>query len=89
MKLNVHKIDERLEKLHEIRRIVSDPELVSMLLEFISDDDREEQRPIPAVMPMGKPNAAPVRRPEDIGIVDQVLKGLESVENGSRSPLKG
>lgn len=38
MRLDASKIEERIQKLEEIRRIASDPELVEMLFEFIDLD---------------------------------------------------
>jgi hypothetical protein len=47
MQLNVQRIDERIHKLQEIRRIVADPEMLKILMEFISmEDERREPRPI-------------------------------------------
>jgi hypothetical protein len=39
MRLNPDKIDERIKKLQEIKRIASDPELVQMLFDFIETED--------------------------------------------------
>jgi hypothetical protein len=47
MQVNVQRIDERIQKLQEIRRIVSDPEMLKILMEFISsDEERREPRPV-------------------------------------------
>jgi hypothetical protein len=46
MQLNVQRIDERIHKLQEIRRIVADPEMLNLLMEFIStEEERREPRP--------------------------------------------
>ncbi|HTP30748.1 MAG TPA: hypothetical protein VMJ75_01150 [Candidatus Acidoferrales bacterium] len=78
MQLNVKKIESRIQKLQEIRRIAADPELVSMLLEFIvTDDDHNED-----VAP--KPHSAVSgASPDDIDIVERVLSGKDSAGNGS------
>lgn len=42
MQLNVKRIDERIHKLQEIKRIAADPEMLKILLEFIMDDEGRE-----------------------------------------------
>jgi hypothetical protein len=44
MRVNTNKIDERIARLQEIRRIAADPELLRMLLEFIELDDEGTPR---------------------------------------------
>ena len=39
MKIDIHKLDERIKKLQEIRRIAVDPELSTILLEFVSAEN--------------------------------------------------
>jgi hypothetical protein len=41
MRLNVQKIDQRIKKLQELRRLAADPEIASMLLEFIGPEEQE------------------------------------------------
>ena len=78
MQLNVKKIEARIQKLQEIRRIAADPELVAMLLEFVvAEDDRLE-----AVPSQKSYAAAAAPSHEDINIVEQVLKGREPQGNG-------
>lgn len=36
MRIDIHKLNERIKKLQEIRRIAADPELATILLEFMS-----------------------------------------------------
>ena len=38
MKIDIQRLDERIKKLQEARRIAADPELVSILLDFVSTD---------------------------------------------------
>jgi hypothetical protein len=71
MKVNFKKIDERIQKLQEIKRIAADPEFVAMLFEFIADDDRAEAPPV------AKPLAVAAGRPSDIDIVNQVMNGMD------------
>jgi hypothetical protein len=49
MKIDIQRLDERIRKLQEARRIAADPELVSILLDFVSTD---------------APDAAPVLTPK-------------------------
>ena len=39
MHLDIAKIDERIKRLQELRRIASDPEMASLLLECLSGDE--------------------------------------------------
>lgn len=41
MHLDIAKIDERIKRLQELRRIASDPEMASLLLECLSGDGSE------------------------------------------------
>jgi hypothetical protein len=46
MQLNLQRIDERIHKLQEIRKIIADPEMVKILMEFLpTEDERREPRP--------------------------------------------
>jgi hypothetical protein len=77
MQLNVKKIEARIQKLQEIKRIAADPELVAMLLEFLStEDDRVEAAAVPKSHPVA---VAPSQ--EDIDIVEHVLKGKDAQGN--------
>jgi len=79
MQLNVRKIDERIQKLQEIRRIAADPELVAMLLEFIgSDDERAESAPV-------KAQAAAPPKADDMDLVNQIMKGVTPPGNSVAS----
>lgn len=43
MRFDIQKLDERIKKLQEIRRLATDPETATMLTEFMSSpDDRSE-----------------------------------------------
>jgi hypothetical protein len=64
MQLNIRKIDERIQKLQEIKRIAADPEMVAMLLEFIAGDEAKEEplltpRAVTAVAATAQPTAQP------------------------------
>jgi hypothetical protein len=45
MRLNPDKINERIQRLQEIKRIASDPELVEMLFDFIEFEEARGERP--------------------------------------------
>ena len=77
MQLNLRKIDERIQKLQEIRRIAADPELVTMLFEFIATED-ERTEPVPAA----EAEAVGAARPDDADIVNRVVKGMEAPGSG-------
>ena len=77
MQLNLRKIDERIQKLQEIKRIASDPELMSMLFEFMaSETDKTEPAPV------ARPDAVGAPRSEDNDIVNQVVKGMDAQGTG-------
>ena len=42
MRINIQKLDDRIKKLQEIRRIAADPELANIFLEFVGDDTVSE-----------------------------------------------
>jgi len=77
MQLNLKKIDERISKLQEIRRIASDPELVSMLFEFIGTEEAKVE-PVAAA----KPEILVAARPGEAELVNQVLKGMDGQGSG-------
>jgi hypothetical protein len=77
MQLSLKRIEARIQKLQEIKRIAADPELVTMLLEFmVPEDDRPEAGPAVTAPPVA---AAPSRG--DIDLVEQVLKGRDAQGN--------
>jgi len=86
MKLDTHKIEARLQKLQEIQRIAADPELVEMLLEFISEDERKDPMPNVVAAPAVREDPLPPSI-DDVDFVDQVLKGFDGQGNGIR-PMK-
>ena len=45
MRFDLQKLDERIKKLQELRRLATDPETAAMLVDFISSSD---DRPKPA-----------------------------------------
>ena len=74
MRLDLSKIDERIRKLQEIRRIASDPEAAFILLECITNEDERSDRLSPA-----KDAGIGVPRPSDSAtdLVANVIDGVE------------
>jgi hypothetical protein len=74
MQINVKRIEARIQKLQEIRRIAADPELLDLLLEFLGNEEEA-----PQYAPAAKPHAvATAPSQDDIDIVDQVLNAKEA-----------
>ena len=79
MHLNLRKIDERIQKLQEIKRIAADPELVAMLFEFIgTEEERKAVAPPLPPPPSGKDATVFAPNADDVSIVNQVVNGTES-----------
>lgn len=80
MRLDLSKIDERIRRLQEIRRIASDPEAATILLECITSEDERSDRPSPA-----KDAGIGVPRQSDKAsdLVANVIDGVEP-ETGAR-----
>jgi hypothetical protein len=78
MKFDVQKIDERIKKLQELRRIATDPEISSIISEFMTVDDEYSRPEPPAIVaPIDKPG------PESTNdLVNDVVHGAESPSNG-------
>jgi hypothetical protein len=76
MQLNVKRIDERIYKLQEIKRIAADPEMLRILLEFIVDDESRE--PVAdAVNAPGKPHYEDVTKLANaVNQIDEQPRGL-------------
>jgi hypothetical protein len=74
MQLNVQRIEERIHKLQEIKRIASDPELLKMLMEFISlEDEPHHDHSRPAAACVGGSHQPPYNDIDDIAkVVNQV-----------------
>ena len=80
MHMNLRKIDDRIQKLQEIRRIAADPELVAMLFEFMApEDERTESAPAAKADSVV---AASTASTDDADLVTQVLKGSDGQGSG-------
>jgi hypothetical protein len=78
MKLDVQRLDERIKKLQEIRRIAADPEMLSILLEFILPDNEHAPMPQPAG------NTAQTQHDDVEGLIeDELLKGVAGAPQSS------
>lgn len=82
MQLNLRKIDERIQKLQEIRRIASDPELVAMLFEFMAAEDVRPEPSRSEPVPPSKADPVGSTRQDDADIVNQVVKGMDAQGSG-------
>jgi len=78
MQLNVQRIEERIHKLQEIKRIAADPEMVKMLMEFISLD--EEPRQLGLANDLANANAQP--RYDDMGELAKVTHVVDEQPRG-------
>ena len=82
MQVNLRKIDERIQKLQEIKRIAADPELMNMLFEFMAGED-ERPEPVRAEpAPAAKADSVGAARLDDADIVNQVVKGMDAQGSG-------
>ncbi|HZT33002.1 MAG TPA: hypothetical protein VFA33_24150 [Bryobacteraceae bacterium] len=81
MALDLRKIDERIQKLQEIRRIAADPEMVKLLCEFLTTEQGAA-----AVTAAAPPAAAelPVPEPQP-DEVSEFVKGVLEEKDSARS----
>lgn len=75
MRIDPDKIDERIHKLQEIKRIASDPELVQMLFEFIDLDDNRMERPR-RINPVSDVNRAASASDEAGDLINRVARSI-------------
>jgi hypothetical protein len=70
MRIDLQKLDERIKKLQEIRRIATDPELATILLEFMSPEDT-------AAEPVSIPKSTEMPRVESTqDLVKDIVSGI-------------
>jgi hypothetical protein len=77
MKLDVQRIDERIARLQELRRIATDPEMTAILTEFIVSED---VKPAPAPRPTVAADAA--AEPSREQSAEQPVPPLKPAEEG-------
>lgn len=75
MRFDLQKIDERIKKLQEIRRLATDPEVASLLLEFMSPAD-ERLEPTSVAKPEG--NGTPTHSSDTRELVKEVVNAKEA-----------
>jgi hypothetical protein len=73
MKINIKKIDERIARLQELRRIATDPELTALLSEFAAADSDISE---PVRRPVVDPEPVPVSVPEPV----EAAKAVEDAD---------
>jgi hypothetical protein len=79
MRFDLQKIDERIKKLQEIRKLATDPEGASLLLEFMSSAD-EQSAPTPVAGPDG---IGAVHHSSEAGeLVNEVVNAKEAASGG-------
>ena len=81
MRLDLQKLDDRIKKLQEIRRMLSDPEMASMLMELVSPDD---SRPAPVEMVAAQEAGAP----QDADVTE-ILKEVAAGDSQASGGLWG
>ena len=77
MRLDLAKIDERITRLQELRRVASDPEMARILLDCLSTDEEARERlpePRPKAEVVGSRNQPLEEDPADV-VVREVLAG--------------
>ena len=75
MRIDPDKIDERIQKLQELKRIASDPELVEMLFEFIDLDDNRIERPR-RISPVSDVNRSASASDEAGDLINRVARSI-------------
>lgn len=88
MPLDINKIDERIRKLQELRRIAVDQEMTNLISEFLVPGDVAHgvgaaSKPAVAERPLAQPNSDEVSE-----IVKGVLDGTDSVRLGGSMPTR-
>jgi hypothetical protein len=75
MQLNMQRIDEKIHRLQEIKRIAADPEMVKMLMEFISTEDEPHQHGPALAADPANGNAQP--RYDDMAEVTKIVNQID------------
>lgn len=75
MTIDVNKIDARIQRLQEVRRIAADPELIRMLSEFlVEESDTAETAPV-AKAAVAAPVSISAQEQENLA--NQMIKDME------------
>ena len=93
MRFDLQKIDERIQKLQEIRKIATDPQMATILTEFLSYEDDQSPPRLDALRQVSPSLEGPLHtnadgpigiRPEETNdLVNEVVNGVEAPSNGS------
>ncbi len=88
MALDIKRLDERIQKLQELRRIAADPEMVKLLAEFLTQDDgAAAAAPAPGKALAAEAAAPASPKPDEVSqFVKGVLEGTEAVRPGNSLP---
>lgn len=81
MKLNIEKLDERIRQLQEVRRIAADPELVNILLEFITDEPAYS--PSPRTAPEVSVDIRPADGADHLDVPPEASELIKELEKGA------
>jgi hypothetical protein len=76
MRLDIRKIDDRINKLQEVRRIASDPEMIAVLAEFLTSEEESREplsEPKPAIQ---SPVIAKTEQVPDNSDVEDIVRGI-------------
>ena len=84
MRFDLQKIDERIQKLQEIRRIATDPQMATILMEFLSyeDDGRHVSQGMEALSNAAVDRPVAIRPNETSDLVNEVVNGADAQPNG-------
>lgn len=82
MRIDIKKLDERIQKLQEIRRIAADPELSTILLEFVGTEDEVAAEPSVARAPLPDKGADTVLNSTRDVVKDVVNGGKPEAREG-------
>jgi hypothetical protein len=78
MRLDLQKIDERIKKLQEVRRLAADPEMAAILLEFVMPEDTRAE-----------PDRTEVAGTSASAQTDEISSLVKEVVNGAEQPSGG
>jgi len=83
MKFDIQKIDERIKKLQELRRLATDPEISNLLSEFVTVGEERSQPPELLVHMPGNIEPIAMPGPEVTNdLIKEVVDGVEAPPNG-------
>ena len=86
MPLDINKIDERIKKLQELRKIAADAEMAKLLSEFMTDEDSLMSLP-PVQSKAAAAEAALNPKPDEVSqFVKGVLEGTEPIRPSGPLP---